>query len=77
MSVGLLEGEALVDLCYEEDSTADVDLNLVATDAGGYVEIQGTAEREPFTPKQLDQMLAAGRAALDQIFAAQQVAITA
>ena len=49
VSVGLLESEALVDLCYEEDSTADVDLNLVATDAGGYVEIQGTAEREPFT----------------------------
>ena len=77
VSVGLLQGEALVDLCYEEDSAADVDLNLVATDAGAYVEIQGTAEREPFSPEQLDQMLAAGRAALDQIFAAQQVAITA
>ena len=75
--MGLLEGEALVDLCYEEDSSADIDLNLVATDAGGYVEIQGTAEGEPFSPEQLDQMLTAGRAALDQIFVAQQVAITA
>ncbi len=77
VSVGLLAGEALVDLCYEEDSAADVDLNLVATDAGAYVEIQGTAEREPFTSEQLDQMLTAGRAALDQIFVAQQAAITA
>ena len=77
ISVGLLEGEALVDLCYEEDSAADVDLNLVATDAGAFVEIQGTAEREPFSPAQLEQMLSAGRSALNEIFTAQRVAVSA
>ena len=76
VSVGLLDGEALVDLCYEEDAAADVDLNLVAS-GGAFVEIQGTAERKPFTAAQLEQMLSAGRSALEQIFALQQEAIAA
>jgi len=77
VSIGLLDGQALVDLCYEEDAAADVDLNLVATGGGAFVEIQGTAERKPFTSAQLEQMLNAGRSALEQIFTLQQEAISA
>jgi len=59
ISVGKVGGEILVDLAYNEDSTAEVDLNLVMTGKGRLVEIQGTAEGKPFTLGQLDRMLAA------------------
>lgn len=74
ISVGLLNGEALVDLCYEEDAAADVDLNLVAADAGAFIEIQGTAEGSPFTSAQLDQMLALARRPLADIQSVQRAA---
>jgi ribonuclease PH len=60
VSVGVVAGEVLLDLCYEEDSRAYVDLNLVMTGEGHFVEVQGTGEKAPFSNDQLKQMLAAG-----------------
>lgn len=57
VSVGILEGSALLDLCYQEDSNAETDCNFVVNDQGGLVEIQGTAEDQSFTRKQFDDML--------------------
>jgi ribonuclease PH len=57
VSVGIVKGEVLVDLNYEEDSQADVDMNVVMTEGGKLVEVQGTAESEPFTREQMDQLL--------------------
>ncbi len=56
-SVGLVNGEALLDLCYTEDSTADVDMNIVMNGSGQFIEIQGTAEEKPFSRTDYDQML--------------------
>lgn len=60
-SVGIVNGEAALDLCYEEDSRAEVDMNIVATGAGGFVELQATSERVPFNDAQLADLLALGR----------------
>jgi ribonuclease PH len=57
VSIGLKDGSPLLDLDYEEDSSADTDLNVVMTASGGIIEIQGTAEKYPFTKDQLDEML--------------------
>jgi len=57
VSIGLQDGKPLLDLNYEEDSSAETDLNVVMTESGGIIEIQGTAEIHPFTKEQLDQML--------------------
>ena len=57
ISVGIVNGKPVVDLCYEEDSNADVDMNIVMTESGKFIEIQGTAEAEPFDDKQLAVML--------------------
>ena len=75
MSVGLLRGETLVDLCYEEDSRAEVDLNVVMTSDGRFVEVQGGAERGAFTQAQLDLMIGTARTALSDVFALQQKAL--
>jgi ribonuclease PH len=56
VSVGIVDGETVLDLCYSEDSRAEVDMNFVMTGTGAYVEVQGTAEAAPFTRSQLDQM---------------------
>ncbi len=61
-SVGILRGEALLDLCYEEDSSAEVDMNLVMTGSGRFVELQATAEKTPFDDGQLEQMVKLARA---------------
>jgi len=58
ISVGIVEGQALLDLNYIEDSKAEVDMNFVLTGSGAFVEVQGTAESEPFTSEQLDEMRA-------------------
>ena len=58
VSIGLQDGQPLLDLNYEEDSSAETDLNVVMTESGGIIEVQGTAEIHPFTKEQLDQMLA-------------------
>ncbi len=57
VSVGIVQGEVRLDLDYEEDSTAEVDMNVVATGEGTLVEVQGTAEGKPFRREQLDRML--------------------
>ncbi|WP_257462664.1 ribonuclease PH [Archangium lipolyticum] len=72
VSVGVVKGEVRVDLDYDEDSTADVDLNLVATADGRIVELQGTAEHQTFDRKTLDAMLDGGLAAIRQLVEAQQ-----
>ena len=71
MSVGIVGGEALADLCYEEDVSAEVDMNLVMTGNGAWVELQGTAEGEPFPSEQLQGMLAAGQASMGAVLEAQ------
>lgn len=75
VSVGVVRGVPLLDLDYSEDAKADVDVNVVMTDANAFVEIQGTAEREPFSPGTLDMMLLLASTGLDQLFAAQRAAV--
>lgn len=75
VSVGLLRGEMRVDLDYAEDLDCDVDLNLVFTGAGHLVEVQGTAEGEPFTLGQLQAMVAAGWEGAREVMAAQRAAL--
>ena len=75
VSVGRLNGKSLLDLCYEEDSSAQVDCNLVGTRSGRFVEIQGTAEKEPFTREDLDELLRIGGAGLSALFEIQRAAI--
>ena len=70
VSVGVVKGEVCVDLDYDEDSTAEVDLNLVATADGRMVEVQGTAENKLFDRQALDAMLAGGLSAITQLCAA-------
>jgi len=57
VSVGVVQGEPLLDLCYEEDAIADVDFNVVMTAEGEYVEVQGTAEGQPFSRATMDELL--------------------
>jgi ribonuclease PH len=66
-SVGLVRGEVLLDLCYEEDSQADVDMNLVMTGGGRFVEIQAAAEHALFDDAQMQELLAHGRAGIAQL----------
>jgi ribonuclease PH len=72
VSVGVVKGEVRVDLDYDEDSTAEVDLNVVGTGDGRLVEVQGTAENGAFTRAQLDAMVDAGQAAIARLVALQQ-----
>lgn len=57
VSVGIVEGEALLDLCYKEDSRAEADMNVIMTDKGEYIEIQGTGEAHPFSKGELQELL--------------------
>lgn len=75
VSCGLVRGQPMLDLTYEEDSQADVDLNLVGTARGGIVEIQGTAEREPLRRSQLDALLDLAEQGLQKAFAAQRAVL--
>jgi ribonuclease PH len=72
VSVGIVSGRVLVDLDYAEDSAAEVDMNVVMTGDGRLVEVQGTAERQPFTRARLDSMLAAAASAGRKILKAQK-----
>lgn len=74
-SVGIVEGRVMLDLCYEEDSKADVDMNVVMTGDGRFVEVQGTAEREPFARTDLDRLLALGKLGIGQINEQQREAL--
>jgi ribonuclease PH len=72
ISVGIVKGEVAVDLDYDEDSTAEVDLNIVALEGGKLVEVQGTAEKGSFDRAQLNAMLDAGLAATEKLVALQK-----
>ena len=72
ISVGVIDGKNLLDLDYSEDSEADVDLNIIKTGSGGFVEIQGTAEREPFTDKQMKAMLTLADKGIKQLITIQK-----
>jgi ribonuclease PH len=67
VSVGIVDGKVLCDLCYEEDSQADVDMNIVMTETGKFIEIQGTSEKAPFSHGQLDMMLDSSANAIKQL----------
>jgi len=75
VSVGIVEGETLLDLCYGEDAGAEVDFNVVMTDQGEYVEIQATAEGRPFSRPAADQLLDLARAGIAQLLDLQRTAI--
>ena len=75
ISVGVVDGEPFLDLCYEEDSRADVDMNLVMTGEGKFIELQGAAEGAPFDRDLLDGMLEIGQAGLNRIFELQRAAL--
>jgi ribonuclease PH len=74
-SVGILRGEPLLDLCYEEDSSAEVDMNLVMTGSGRFVELQATAEKTPFDDRQLEQMVRLARGGIADLFEIQKAAL--
>jgi ribonuclease PH len=74
-SVGIVEGTALLDLAYEEDSQAEVDMNVVMTEDGGLVEVQATAERTPFARSRMLEMMDLAEAGIRQLFDAQREAI--
>ena len=76
ISLGRVEGELLLDLCYAEDSTAELDLNLVLAPQG-LVEVQGTGEDGLFSPEELAQLVRVGQTAGQEIFAAQRAALEA
>ncbi len=71
-SVGVVGGEVLLDLCYEEDSTAEVDFNIVKTSRGDYVEVQGTAEGAPFSREAMQTMLDHADTGIARLFAIQE-----
>lgn len=71
-SVGVVEGQAVLDLCYAEDSMADVDMNIIMTGGGKFVEVQGTAEETPFDRAQLDAMLRLAASGIQELIALQR-----
>ena len=75
ISCGLVAGEALADLDYNEDSNAETDANFVLTASGGIVEIQGTAEQHPFSDSQLMDMMALAKKGCQQLFEMQMQAV--
>ena len=77
ISVGIYEGEPVLDLDYDEDSEAETDMNIVMNDAGRFIEVQGTAEGHAFTDDEFNAMIALARAGITDIIAAQSEAIAA
>jgi len=75
VSIGIIDNQVHTDLNYAEDSTADVDCNIVGLSSGGLVEVQGTAEGQSFTLEQLEEMVEVAQTALETMFAAQQAAL--
>jgi ribonuclease PH len=75
VSVGVVEGVPMLDLCYEEDSTAQVDFNVVMTGADQFVEVQGTAEGMPFSRTEMDGLVDLARDGIRQLFAFQQAVL--
>jgi ribonuclease PH len=76
VSIGIQRGVTLLDLCYEEDSSADVDMNLVMTGAGKFIELQATAEHAPFDDAQLAELVAFGRKGVERLTELQREALS-
>ena len=77
VSVGIVNQQVVLDLCYLEDAAAQVDLNLAMTDAGEFIELQGTGEESTFNDSQLSEMLTLGKAGIRQLLQAQEAALEA
>jgi ribonuclease PH len=77
VSVGLVDGEALLDLDYEEDSSAEVDMNVVMRGDGRLIEVQATAERDAFSREQLDQLIDIAAAGIEQLAIVQRKGVEA
>ncbi|ODS32666.1 MAG: ribonuclease PH [Candidatus Scalindua rubra] len=75
VSVGIVDGVSMLDLCYEEDVAANVDMNVVLTGDGKYVELQGTGERQTFTEEELDQMINQAKKGINQLTRIQKEAL--
>jgi ribonuclease PH len=75
MSIGIVGGEEILDLCYTEDSRAEVDFNIVMTSEGKFIEVQGTAEGEPFTRDAMDRLMNLGRDGISELFKIQSAAL--
>ncbi len=75
VSIGIVDGKILLDLCYEEDSKADVDMNFVMTGTGKFIEVQGTAESAPFTKKQMERMAEIAHQGIKELLQAQKKVI--
>ena len=76
ISVGIVGNTPLLDLKYDEDSKAEVDMNVVCTGDGRFIELQGTAEREPFSRAQMDEMVALGTRGIEALIAIQKTIIS-
>jgi ribonuclease PH len=72
VSIGVVDGKIHLDLCYEEDSRADVDMNFVMTGSGKFIEVQGTAETSPFTKKQMERMAELAQRGIKELIEAQK-----
>jgi len=75
VSVGIVAGQMMLDLAYEEDSKADLDMNIVMTGKGEFIEIQGTAERKPFNKKEMDKLLALAKKGIRSLIKIQEKAL--
>ncbi|HUQ32722.1 MAG TPA: ribonuclease PH [Pyrinomonadaceae bacterium] len=75
ISVGIVDGTPLLDLKYDEDSRAEVDMNVVCTGDGRFIEVQGTAEGSPFTREEMEQLLILARQGIDRLLQAQRAAL--
>ncbi|MDD4125692.1 MAG: ribonuclease PH, partial [Eubacteriales bacterium] len=75
VSAGIVGEEAMLDLCYREDSAAQVDMNIVADETGSFIEVQGTGEGRAFTPEELKKLLALGEKGIKQIMKLQNDAL--
>jgi len=72
ISVGIVNGEPVLDLCYKEDSNADVDMNVVMTEGGKIIEIQGTAEKHPFSINQLNELIGLANKGINKLISIQK-----
>ena len=75
VSIGIVSGQPLLDLCYTEDAAAAVDFNLVMNSAGQFIEVQGTGEESTFSENELAELLSLGKAGIRELLAAQKVAL--
>ena len=75
VSVGIVGGDEMLDLCYQEDSRAEVDFNVVMTSEGKFIEVQGTAEGEPFSRQAMDQLMNLAQGGITELFQIQKAVL--